>query len=224
MIFIKHNFIENYTNAVKSKDKDLVNALLSNEVAKILVSNRKQVVKILKDCGYNISDYATNEKLAKEVHSKLKTDSKFADKIKTLVLNYSELESKVNNFNVCADGSHTLRHIKNPENAFALKNGLVKSFSDDIDVKDFIGNVATQEKLQGKKFIDTRFNSLSIAKKIGIVLVLSAVAYYGYKWYVGKQLSKESTNIDTSSVDSSSSAQPTPQPQQQHQLITPVTE
>ncbi len=71
MQYIKHNFLKNYSNAVKSKDNRLANDILLDEIAKMVVFDRQLVCGTLK-----INSSASNTDLTKKVLKLAKTNAR----------------------------------------------------------------------------------------------------------------------------------------------------
>jgi hypothetical protein len=64
MIFARHDFTENFFNAVGYKDEQMENLILIDEIARLIVDDKKSIVEILRKNGINIS-FKDNPELIK---------------------------------------------------------------------------------------------------------------------------------------------------------------
>jgi hypothetical protein len=94
MIFARHNLTDNFFNALKDRDTFTLKQIAIDEMARTIVEQKKDVVKMLRRHGLNAAYSMTPSQLSRHVVSEIKKGNKeVADKMAELVvLNYIDAE------------------------------------------------------------------------------------------------------------------------------------
>jgi len=194
MQYIRHNFLKNYSNAVKSKDNRLANDMLLDEIAKMVVFERQKLCSTLK-----INSSASNTMLTKQVLKKAKDNPKVRQSLVNMIITKNDYAvDKAADFSFDGKGLYKNTNAKgiiDKEKMF-IHQSLSKSLSVDggFDMSD-IENKSTQHdknrvsilgNLDGTK--DFNYDDFkSIATKTVLLIGLgTAVFYLAQRYFTNK--------------------------------------
>ena len=158
MQYIKHNFVENYTNAVKSKDTRLADDILLDEIAKMVVFDRQAICGTLK-----INSSATNSVLTKKVLKLVRANPEARKILVNMIIDRNDYtKDKVTDFSFDGKGLYKNTNAKSlvDKQKVLIANSMDRTLSFDglsesvIDVKTeqhtanqntILGNVKSSE-------------------------------------------------------------------------------
>lgn len=216
MLFLQHNFTENYTKAIQSKDSRLTKQLIIAELAKVLVSNKQSVMDILRKNNIAVSKLDSNKRIADLIINNIDSNPKLLADVSNMLVNYTKLESKSYGFNMCDGNIPTEKVADHPEFTFALRNGMRSNISNEN--RALIHNaIGTNEQLQNIKE-PSKVKKLWKNKKVKVVtyLGLAVLVGYGlnylYKKYQSKQIAQNGDVTPQSTATPQAQPTPTPQP------------
>jgi hypothetical protein len=161
MINATHNFTENFLNAIGSNDEMMLDELAIDELARLIVENKRDLVEILRKNNVNSSIRDKDEKLAKMITKYIESDPKIrfdvVQLIKSRAIDINKVLSLLGDKTFGADASTTAPK-KQPANAKKPSKFLqnIKSVISDKNVQDSVVNT-----LMG------RFETTFDAKKTG---------------------------------------------------------
>jgi hypothetical protein len=95
MIYAKHDFTSNFLNAVGNNDKGMLQDMIIDEVAKLIVEDKKDIVKLLRKEGINVSINDTQQVIANAITKEIANGNvKFTDKLSKMVAS-RRVDSKI---------------------------------------------------------------------------------------------------------------------------------
>lgn len=97
MIFAKHNFTDNFFSAVGYNDKFMESNIIIDEIARILVDDKKSVVDFLRSIGINVTYKDNNEYIKNQIVNEIVGENRkvikfLADKIVKNQLDVNQLK------------------------------------------------------------------------------------------------------------------------------------
>jgi hypothetical protein len=161
-IYIEHNLTENFINAVGYDDKFMQAEILIDEIARLIVDDKRFVVRLLRSQNINVTIRNNNEKIADALLRNIdnpvilkKLSSRIADEIDT-----DYLKQKNNQYqNLFGIGKNKTEKTpkQKKEKSGAVKNLLSKLFQDE-EIQENVGTMigtsikkAFQKKKTAKK-------------------------------------------------------------------------
>jgi hypothetical protein len=112
-LFVKYNFYQVYSDAIKYGNYRLAKSLLEDETAKLVAFKRQDVVDLLRSKGYKLSKRASNDKIVRTITSNVKNESLSRDVVKMIIesnaKNKSEVINSAKDFN--ANGRYTAKEL-----------------------------------------------------------------------------------------------------------------
>lgn len=86
MQFIQHDFFVNFDAAFRSKDREMLDDLLNDEISKLIVFDKERLVKALSECNVPVDPSVNNTALAKLVNTNLRTNKTLRKRVVKLIL------------------------------------------------------------------------------------------------------------------------------------------
>lgn len=231
MIFAKHNFSTNFINAIGYQDEFMANQIIIDEVARLIVEDKKNVVEALRKSGVNAT-YKDNNGLikallVKEIEDGNKDILKFlSDKI----LQNQGDENKLNEI-----VSEAANQVKNATGSVKKKSKFSENLSKvlkDENVKESLSNVISsgiknvfskknKEKNLNDEQLDERLKinemktaSTKVSKKKVLIIAGIAVGVVGIALLVRFLVKKyENGGVIMTSTPPAASEYPTSTPQ-----------
>jgi len=231
MQYIKHNFAENYRNFTKAGEIKQRNAMLIDEIAKLIVFDRQGLLLAISISGYKFlrrpkkSDFVLFFKKYIPVNAKLRTNL-----AKLIIINNSNskvVKSKVSEFNTKETytvGNRTYGKQKVKEEMTSqneLSNGL--SFSFDASLDSRVEQHTINKLVMDNEIVSKEEMGKELKKaKIKTVLYTTAIlvgGYYLINWVAKKYA--VSLMFEQGGAVSTPEPTPTPTPMPQPQVTPP---
>lgn len=94
MIYANHDFAENFKSATGRKDEFMKEQIMIDEIAKVLINNKNDVINLLRKHGINATFNDSPERILELTLAQFSQNQKFTNDFKDLVLHIN----KTNNF------------------------------------------------------------------------------------------------------------------------------
>jgi len=75
VLFLKHDFFNNYNAGLKYNDTEYLKSLIKDELAKSITFDRKKIINILKSQGIQFKEYKNDRKLIDEIYKNKNNES-----------------------------------------------------------------------------------------------------------------------------------------------------
>ena len=192
MIYKEHDFTENFCNAVGYKDESMMRDIMFDELSRLIVEEKPDVIKLLRNDGINAnvqdSDIVISNLITKEI---AKGNNKITNGIADLIAKNRFEETKYKSF-LSADSTDSklvgiLKGIVNDKNvqdtiSNLAANQLKKSFDKKAPDTTAKNNANLTERLKMSQASNTtkKVNTKAILIILGIAVV---VVFVGIKLY-----------------------------------------
>lgn len=200
MQYIKHNFFENWHNANKYNDFPLMQDILQDEIAKVIVFDLNEASKAVLDSGLSLPKKVTGKNIAEIISGNISKNKKLRSNVVSLIFKNNK-KREINDYNFNGNGRYKKGKIATKKQALngKIKDKMhkdidssiylsinneegVKNISSKIDAHKENKKMADQSKKEDKKF--------NIRKPVVVylsLLALGLVSVYVFNRYFSKE-------------------------------------
>lgn len=144
MIFAKHDFQKNYLNAINDNDREMTKDVIIDELAKLIVNNKTQIVKIMRTHGVQVSYSDNKKKISNVLTSEIGKNKELRNEISKLIVQYNVNKKDVKEL------SKRIIEKNKKEKKYHNQSGdsdTSDSDSDSEDKDDFFKKLSQDEKV-----------------------------------------------------------------------------
>lgn len=88
-IFAQHNFVDNFLNATGTGDTFMIQEMVNDQLAKLIIEHKAKVIKALRDNGISVKTDCTNQKVADAIIANVEYNKPLAVELKNLITKYN---------------------------------------------------------------------------------------------------------------------------------------
>ena len=221
MQYIKHSFVKNFNNAVKYKDSHFMKDLLHDEIAKLIVHDKNNVVRAIINGGITIDKIPSNRKTAKIIITNISRNEKLRKGLIELILQHDLSDSQAvvdgakeyTNNGKSIIGSSQLESLNKTINKYfkGLDASLYVSFDNvnEDDEKSIDDKVSVHDNNKDNMEQNLMKKPIPI-KHLGYIYVGLAVIGYASFYYFNKKMAKKYGDGGEIEVESLDVVEPTP--------------
>jgi hypothetical protein len=203
MIFKDHNFTENFCNAVGYKDEGMMRDIILDELSRLIVNEKADVVKLLRGNGINVSVNDNDLVISNVVTNEISKGNEIIIKGISDLITKNQFDQKKYESFMSADAKtdpkkktslfNTLKGVVKDENvqesiSTLAANKLKKIFNKETPDTTAQNNANVNERLKMSQAANTKkkINTKAILIVVAIVVVVGIV---GVKLYKSRQTS-----------------------------------
>lgn len=152
-IFVSHNFTDNFLNAIGASDNFMLSEMIIDEVGKLIVENKREVVDLLRKHNIGVSIRDNNVKISQMLSRYISSDPKIryeiTDLIKSKSVNMDRVQSFIGEVNYLqATGKTDPKVNQRNKRKLGKKSNSFQSEKNDQFLKNVKENISEKNTLE----------------------------------------------------------------------------